>query len=355
VAAPVREDVWSEQDTGPDAIEAALRDLLRRRHAENEALVPARVLNLVVIVDHDWKGEIANRLERVGRYQASRTILCTVEEGRTRLDAVATVSYEEPGSGTIGVVREQIEIDLGPSHLEALQSVVDPILIAEMPTIVWSPHGYREAVESLLPVIDVILLDSDDRADPAEAFERAGSFCESVYVVDLAWLRTTPWRERLAASFDLRERIPALRQVSELEVRHQASSTASGLLLTGWLASRLDWAPSPLSGVAGEALSGSAPRPDGEVDLRLRTVSQDAPGLGGVTVGCDTGLRLSLSRSRGGLDAEEITEDEEPRRWKILGASRGEGGILGEGVRQALLRDPTYPASLWAARELCPS
>ena len=34
------------------------------------------------------------------------------------------------------------------------------------------------------------------------------------------------------------------------------------------------------------------------------------------------------------------------REWKILGASRGEGGILGEGVRQALLRDPTYDPAL---------
>jgi hypothetical protein len=39
----------------------------------------------------------------------------------------------------------------------------------------------------------------------------------------------------------------------------------------------------------------------------------------------------------------------------VLGASRGEGGILGEGVRQALLRDPTYGPALRAARELCGS
>jgi hypothetical protein len=32
-----------------------------------------------------------------------------------------------------------------------------------------------------------------------------------------------------------------------------------------------------------------------------------------------------------------------------MGASRGEGGILGEGVRQALLRDPTYRPALKAA------
>ena len=44
--------------------------------------------------------------------------------------------------------------------------------------------------------------------------------------------------------------------------------------------------------------------------------------------------------------------DGDEREWTVLGASRGEGGILGEGVRQALLRDPTYGPALGAAREL---
>jgi hypothetical protein len=38
--------------------------------------------------------------------------------------------------------------------------------------------------------------------------------------------------------------------------------------------------------------------------------------------------------------------------WTVLGASRGEGGILGEGVRQALLRDPTYGPALACARTM---
>ena len=38
--------------------------------------------------------------------------------------------------------------------------------------------------------------------------------------------------------------------------------------------------------------------------------------------------------------------------WTVLGASRGEAGILGEGVRQALLRDPTYRPALACARAL---
>ena len=44
--------------------------------------VPARVLNLVAIVDREYSGEIANRLSKVGRYHPSRTVVCTVEPER---------------------------------------------------------------------------------------------------------------------------------------------------------------------------------------------------------------------------------------------------------------------------------
>jgi glucose-6-phosphate dehydrogenase assembly protein OpcA len=348
----VSEDIWAEQNTTPDRIEAALRELLRQRHAANEHLAPARVLNLIVIVDREWKGEIANRLERAGRYHASRTVLCAVEEGRTTLDAVATVSYEEPKDG-LGVIHESVEIDCGPEHLEALQTIVDPVLVGEIPTVVWSPHGHEEAVKALLGLMDVVLVDSDDLPEPAEAFERVEALREHAYVVDLAWLRTTPWRERLAASFDLPSRLAALQRISALEVRHQERSTASGLLLAGWMASRLQWDRVRLSGGLG-LFTGSLVREDGEVTVELRALEQESPGLVGVTVSCDEGTSLALQRGYGGLDAAERTRDGEQREWKILGASRGEGGILGEGVRQALLRDPTYVGALDAARELCP-
>src|SRR5438270_7337203 len=196
MAAAVSEDVWSAQDTNPDAIEAAMRELLRERHAANQGLAPARVLNLVVVVERSWKGEIANRLERVGRYNASRTILCAVEEGRDTLDAFVAMSYDERSG--IGVIREQVEIDMGTEHLTALATIVDPIVIAEIPTVLWSPHGHDEALAALQGMIDVLLLDSDDMPDPAAALAQAEAQLGSAYVVDLAWLRTTPWRERLA-------------------------------------------------------------------------------------------------------------------------------------------------------------
>jgi glucose-6-phosphate dehydrogenase assembly protein OpcA len=325
------EDVWTAKDTTPDAIEAALRRLLRDRHAANPSLAPARVLNLIVVVDGALKGEIADRLERVGRYHASRTILCTVQDGRETLDAVAVMSYDESPGGSLTVVQEEVEIDMGPSHLARLDTIVDPVLVPELPTMLWVPHGYEEAAGTLMSMLDVILMDSDDHDDPGSGLARAARCLPEVYVVDLAWLRTTPWRERLAASFDLPGRRDALRELEEVCVRHRPSSAASAALLIGWLASRLQW-------------NGSGP------EVELSGVDQEAPGLAGVTVSWGEGCSLSLDRGRGGLLARERSPDGDERAWRVLGASRGEGGILGEGVRQALLRDPTYGPALQAAR-----
>jgi len=348
------EDVWSERDTTPDAIDAALRRLLHARHVANDRLAPARVLNLVVVVDRRWKGETTNRLERVGRYHASRTVLCAVEEGRTTIDARALLSYSEPPEGGLGLIRERVELDVGPGHLSRLESIIDPVLVDELPTLLWSPHGHRQAVEALLERTDVLLCDSDDDPDPARALARAQELLQDAYVVDLAWLRTTPWRERLAARFDPPARRAALSRIRSVSVQHRASSRASALLLVGWLASRLDWRVAALGEHDG-ACAGACAGPGGEVEVELSPGELDVPGLAAVSVRTDgeRPLALSLRRGRGGLHACERSDGSE-RRWQILGASRGEGGILGEGVRQALLRDPTYGPALARAGELCP-
>jgi glucose-6-phosphate dehydrogenase assembly protein OpcA len=349
----VTEDLWSERDTTPDAIDSALREMLRERHAANQSLAPARVLNLIVVVDRNWKGEVTNRLARVGRYNASRTVLCVVEEHRDTLDARALITYDEAIQG-FAVMREEVEVDMGPEHLSRLKTIVDPIIVSELPTLLWTPHGHGEAVRALLGLVDVILVDTDMEPQAVPALRSALELLESAYVVDLAWLRTTPWRERLAATFDLPDRREALRHINGLTVRHRKESSASALLLAGWMSSRLGWENDELRSSNGAGLKGLARHPYCDVTVEISPADLQVPGLAGVSISSDDGFAISLDRGPGGLRAHRRSVDGRETTWRILGASRGEGGILGEGVRQALLRDPTYGPALHGALGFCP-
>ena len=345
------EDVWRERDTTPSRIEAALRKLLIERYHDEDAFVPARVLNLIVVVDGEFRGEVENRLERVGRYHPSRLVLCSVQPRRTTIDAWCSVATELR-DGQLALGREHVELEIGERHLKALDTIVDPLLVPDLATLVWAPHAHAEAVDALRRLMQVVLIDSQDEPDIPEAFARAEELCESAYVVDLAWLRSTPWRERVAAAFDQPGLRRALGEISGVTVRHREDSAAAAVLFCGWMCSRLGWRPDSLSD-GGRRRSAHARARRGDIAIKLDQVEQPgAPGLAGVTIEMASGGSVSLDRGPGGLKSVRRSRDGKEQVWTVLGASRGEAGILGEGVRQALLRDPTYKPALDAARQL---
>jgi hypothetical protein len=397
----VSDAVWSAQGTTPDAIETALRGLLGERHAENGGFAPARALNMIAFVDREWSGEIANRLRGVGRYHASRLIVFSYEPRRERLDARATVASEgEPRPGEFSLLRETVIVEIGDRHLDDLLSIADPLVVTDLPTLLWSPHGHPEALEALLTLAQAVLVDSIDEPVWREAIGRACALTQQAYVVDLAWLRSTPWRERIAATFDPPGLRGELGRISAVRVRHHPDSTVAAMLLVGWLGSRLGWTLSPLAS-EGDAQVGHAhanghghdqpqghpeshghdqaqghpeghghdqahthPQPDGQaqahsqggiIALRLEAAPElQVRGLAGLTLETESGRQLRLDRGPGGLRAYRREPQGKEREWTVLGASRGEAGILGEGIRQALLRDPTYAPALKAAEAMLP-
>jgi glucose-6-phosphate dehydrogenase assembly protein OpcA len=345
--------VWSEHGTTPDAIEAALRELLIEVHAEHDNFAPARVLNMIAFVDREWTGEIANRLRGVGRYHASRLLVLAYEPHRERLDARVMIASEATSApGELGLLRETVVIELGDRHLDDLLTIADPLVVTDLPTLLWSPHGHHEIVAGLLALAQAVLLDSVEEPAAEDALERAAALSEEAYVVDLAWLRSTPWRERLAASFDPPWMRGELRTINSVTVRHHPASTAAAMLFAGWLASRLRWDPGTLA-ADGDALAGTATAGEQAVALRLEAAPElEVPGLEGLTIETAAGLRIDLDRGAGGLHARSRDSRGTERAWTIPGASRGETGVLGEGIRQALLRDPTYVPALEAARAM---
>jgi glucose-6-phosphate dehydrogenase assembly protein OpcA len=343
------DSVWSAQDTTPSKIEAALRKLLAERHADTQSVQPARVLNLVVICERQYRGEIENRLKQVGRFHPSRTIVVAVEAKRKTIDAWASMATED--DGVLSVARERVELDVGEQALENLANVVAPLVVPDLATLVWAPHGHALAEDALREMAQIVLVDTLED-DVAPALDRVAELQEDLYVVDLAWLRSTPWRERVAAAFDPPQYRADLGSISAVTIRHREDSVAPAALFAGWLASRLRWEPGSLLR-RGDHMTGRAKARRGDVKVTLEPVEQlNAPGLAGVTIESASGASVALDRAVGGLREVRRTRKGEEAEFTVMGASRGEGGILGEGVRQALLRDRTYRPALNAARAM---
>jgi glucose-6-phosphate dehydrogenase assembly protein OpcA len=348
--------VWSAESTTATEIAAALRGLLRACHEQATGCVPARVLNLICVADRGAAGAVSERLAHTGRVHASRTILCALDPDRAAVGAaVALGPALQRARGDFAVLQELLRLELGDRHVRHLDTIVDPLLVSDLTTMLWCHGGHQDAQQVLLPLIDVVLLDSAARPDAGAALADARELLRSAYVVDLAWLRSTPWRERVAAAFDppaARSEVAAIEAVS---VRHHPGSASAGLLLLGWLASRLDWRVSALTGDDGR-LIGTTDSAAGRVRLALEPdAQQSVPGLSGLTLALRSGRRLALDRAPVGLRACEREPGGRERRWTVFGASRGEPGILGDGIRQALLRDPAYAPALVAATALAGS
>jgi len=345
--------VWSSERTTPAQVEAALRAMLVERHGEHAGCIPARTLNLICVVDARSRAEITERLRGLGRRYALRTIVCSVEPRRTQIGAVATIGSDtHPRPGEFAVLRETVVLSVGERHLPHMESILDPLVVSDLPTVIWSPYDRDDAVRALLPLAQVVLLDSLREPIASAAIRRARGWLGRTRVVDLAWLRTAPWRERLAATFEPVPLRADLGRIREVTVRHHAGSAVAALLLVGWLAERLDWRLRPLRRRGGR-LEGVASARRHDVEIVLAPwPSQRVEGLAGVTLEIGSGRRLSLDRAPGGLLAHYRDDDGEHRAWTLLGASRGETGILGEGIRQALLRDEVYDRAVAAAGTL---
>ena len=67
LGATVEHTVWEQEDVDPAGVEEAMRALERERFQQRRGALPARALNLIVVVDADFTGEIVRRLEGVGR------------------------------------------------------------------------------------------------------------------------------------------------------------------------------------------------------------------------------------------------------------------------------------------------
>jgi glucose-6-phosphate dehydrogenase assembly protein OpcA len=132
------------------------------------------------------------------------------------------------------VCAETIRIRLHGTSAEHPASVVEPLLISDLPVFLrWRglPDFDSSSFQELIGVVDRLIVDSTEWPDPPAAYGHLAEIFDRVVVSDIAWARTSRWRPMLASLW------PEIADVRTIKVRGTA---AQAHLLAGWLRSRLD-------------------------------------------------------------------------------------------------------------------
>jgi glucose-6-phosphate dehydrogenase assembly protein OpcA len=265
VATALRELTWFGEDVCLADVDKALARL-RAQAAAETASMRTSVMTHIAWVPPAWVEPARAALEGMVELHPSRTILLFPERDATdnRIDAQAEVQRWEVPDTDRGLVTEVVELTLRGSRAEAPASIVEPLLISDLPVFMrWRgkpPWGASE-LEQLVGVADRLIVDSTEWDDVPDSYRRLAELFSRCAASDIAWARTSRWRSHLATMW------PAVADVQTIRVRGTA---AQAWLLCGWLRSRLgregiELEHDPAERLEGVAVDGeSVPLPPGD-------------------------------------------------------------------------------------------
>jgi glucose-6-phosphate dehydrogenase assembly protein OpcA len=220
--------VTTSEWTDLAGVERALAEL---RGGDSLGSVRATTLNLVITCNSDEDAEATERvLEGIGGSRPLRAIVISPSGGKPKA-RVASTCWTGGGQQ---VCTERIVIH---GARAALPSAVLSLLVADLPVFLWwqgkIPDPGDQVLEELVEAATRVIVDSDQAGiDAVRYVERLAAG-----LADLAWVRTNPWREAIAALFDAPRQRQALDHLVGVEVTGPPNQAA---LLAGWLRSRLD-------------------------------------------------------------------------------------------------------------------
>ena len=194
------------------------------------------VMTHIAWVPERWVEAATETLAGLAERHPSRTILLfpRPNDERDALDAEVDLRCFLRGGEEHEVCSEVISIRLCGKRAAAPASVVQPLLVADLPVFLrWRgecPWGAAE-LEELLEVTDRLVVDSSEWPDGEWGYARLAEILDRVVVSDIAWARTEPWRRAVAALW------PDVADAGEVRV---AGHYAEATLLARWMSCRLN-------------------------------------------------------------------------------------------------------------------
>jgi glucose-6-phosphate dehydrogenase assembly protein OpcA len=204
---------------------------LRVHHGEGTR---TSVMTHVAWAPPQWAAAARRTLAGLEELHPSRTILLFPNPDKA--DSVAVQvglkCFTIPGSSR-EVCSEVIELRLGGRKTLVPGSLVEPLLITDLPTFCrWRglPPWGKPELEQLVDVCDRLVVDSSEWRGLPGAYTQLAALFDRIAVSDIAWGRSLGWRGRLASLW------PEPKAAKRLSV---TGPKADALLLAGWLRSRL--------------------------------------------------------------------------------------------------------------------
>jgi glucose-6-phosphate dehydrogenase assembly protein OpcA len=272
---------WVAKGVTAGDVNAELDRLHRAAGGPGRVLALARKLNLIVVPSPDRREkEVERALDGLGSYMPSRTLV--LRKHRTsQVDATLVMECQTPaGAGRVGLCHDRVVLSMDNGRLEHAASFLAPLLLSDLPTVVWLPEPASEIPDPrLLERAQYVLVDSGSGGH--EDLGRLSELAAELRVHDLAWGRLAYWRAAVAAAFEPAERRALLPETTEVELRYEVRGLQAALLLAGWLASRAGWHPSGMERHNGTVRVAAARDDGGEVGISL-TAAECHGGCGGV-------------------------------------------------------------------------
>lgn len=249
-----------------ETIERVLADLWRDiGDARGESAMQVRMLNLLVFLPAPPPPPIRIAINAVAVQYPGRTVLVAPDDGPPRAEATIACRVAEGSQQACG---EQIVL-AGTVDGRPLYSLAISLLLPGLPVSMWwyGPIDFDGQIFArFAKVADQLVFDTRTWPEPLAGLMRLrremAAHAPNVRFSDLLWLELMSWRRSIAAAFDLPagpEMLTHLDRVA-LVCGSSDASLAAGLLLAGWLASRLDW----------ELVEASIGVEPGEITLRRR-------------------------------------------------------------------------------------
>ena len=228
------------------------------RGGSAQTVTVAQVLNLVVNAGtYEQANECAADLEHItGRHPCRIiNIVRDAKEGEEPVQAYVSIHCKVSPAGGRQVCSELVTVVATTPDARQVPAAVIPILISDLPTFLWWPHGSPfddDLFRSLADSADRLIVDSATFENPEGTLSKMSHRLKTNWpktaCTDMNWGRVTHWREMVAQFFDGPALRPYLDRISNITISFALSeksgvNRAQALLLAGWLASRLGWLP----------------------------------------------------------------------------------------------------------------